>query len=82
MVLICLLMSNISQAGLEMVAAAEAVLAAPKFSQCNMLCCGEAFHELGVRGAEGLIFVGTLFLPSVSQGGFGVMELKLSASRL
>jgi hypothetical protein len=44
---------------------------------------GKAFHGLGVQDVESLILVGALFLPSVaptSEGGFGVMELMLSAS--
>jgi hypothetical protein len=47
------------------------------------MCYGEAFHGPGVQGVKGLILVGALFLPSVapvSQGGFGVMELRLPAS--
>jgi hypothetical protein len=45
--------------------------------------CVEAFHVLGVQAVDVLIFLAVLFLPSVvpvSQQGFGVMELMLSAS--
>jgi hypothetical protein len=69
------------EAGLELVMAAVAVVAALNFSQCNVLW--GSFPQLGVQGVEGLILVGALFPPSVapmSQGGFGVMELMLSAS--
>jgi hypothetical protein len=44
---------------------------------------GEAFHGLRVQDVENLILVGALFLPRVapmSQGGFGVTEVRLSAS--
>jgi hypothetical protein len=47
------------------------------------MCCGEAFHGLGVQSVEGLILVGALFPASVapvSQGGYGVTGLVLSAS--
>jgi hypothetical protein len=40
------------------VVAAAGVVAALKFFQC----CGEAFHRLEIRGVEGLILVGVLFL--------------------
>jgi hypothetical protein len=58
-----------------------AVVAALLFSQCNM--CEEIFHVLGVQGVEVLIFLNALFLPvvaPVSQQGFGVTEIMLSAS--
>jgi hypothetical protein len=44
---------------------------------------GEAFHRLGVQDVEILILLAALFLLSVgpvSQRGFGVLELTLSAS--
>jgi hypothetical protein len=44
--------------------------------------CGEAFYRLGVQYVEVLILLAALFLPSVapvSQWGFGVSELTLSA---
>jgi hypothetical protein len=47
------------------------------------MCCGEAFYRVGVQGVEVLIQVGVLFPPSLSpmsQRGFGVTELTLSAS--
>jgi hypothetical protein len=45
--------------------------------------CEEIFHVLGVQGVEVLIFLNALFLPvvaPVSQQGFGVTEIMLSAS--
>jgi hypothetical protein len=45
---------------LEPAAAAAAVVAASKF--LSVTCCGEAFPGLGVKGVEGLILVGALFL--------------------
>jgi hypothetical protein len=44
---------------------------------------GEAFHKLGVQDVEVLVLLAALFPPSVallSQQGFGVTELTLSAS--
>jgi hypothetical protein len=44
---------------------------------------GEAFYRLGVQGVKVFILFDDLFPPSVapaSQQGFGVKELKLSAS--
>jgi hypothetical protein len=74
-------LSNVSQAGLEPVVAAVAGLEPSSF--LSVMCCGEAFHRLGVQDVEDLIMIGALFTPSVtptSQGGFGVTELRLSAS--
>jgi hypothetical protein len=54
---------NVSQAGLELLVAAAAsvvVVAAPRFSQCNVLW--ESFPSLGVQGVEGLILIVALFL--------------------
>jgi hypothetical protein len=48
----------------------------------SVMCCGEAFHGLGIQGVKGLILVGALLLPSVgpvSQWGLE-SELRLSAS--
>jgi hypothetical protein len=74
-------LSNFSQAGLELAVAAAAVAATSSF--LSVTCFGEAFHRLGVQGVDGLILLGALLLPKVSpasRGRFGVMELKLSAS--
>jgi hypothetical protein len=60
---------------------AAAVVAALKFTQCNVLW--RSLHGQGVQDVESLILVGAFFLPSVapvSQGSFGVTELGLFAS--
>jgi hypothetical protein len=54
---------------------------APNF--LSVTWCGEAFPVLVVQGVEGLILVSALFLPCMaptSQGGFEVIEVRLSAS--
>jgi hypothetical protein len=53
---------NASQAGLEIVVAANmaVAVAAPNF--LSVMYCGEAFPSLAIQGVEGLILVGALFL--------------------
>jgi hypothetical protein len=53
------------------------------FCFLRVMCCGEAFHRLGVQGVKVLILLGALFLPSVaptSQQNFWFTELTLFAS--
>jgi hypothetical protein len=69
---------NVSQAGLKLASVAQQ-------PSCFLIVMwyGEAFHGLGVQDVKVLILLVALFLPSVaavSQGGFGVSELTLSAS--
>jgi hypothetical protein len=74
-------LSNVLQTGLEPVVAS--VVAWQLSSFLCVMCCGDAFHGLGVHSVEDLILVGALFLPSVApvcQRGFGVMEFRLCAS--
>jgi hypothetical protein len=66
---------NVSQAGLEVVAAATCFL--------SVMWHGETFYGLGVHGVDVLILLDALFPPSVapsSQQGFGVTEPTLSGS--
>jgi hypothetical protein len=68
---------NVSQAGLEPAPGSTAALL---FSQCNKVW---RIHRIGVQDVKVLILFAALFLPSVapvSQQGFGVSELMLSAS--
>jgi hypothetical protein len=52
-------LSNVSQAGLELVAAAMGVQPSNFLS---VTCCGEAFSGLEFQGIKGLILVSALFL--------------------
>jgi hypothetical protein len=74
-------LSNVSQAGLEQWQWLQWQEQLSSFF--SVTCCGDAFHRLGVQGVEDLILSGALFPLSVapeSQGGFGVMSVRLSVS--
>jgi hypothetical protein len=66
---------NVSQGGLELEVVIQWWWQPSSF--LSVTCCGEAFHKLGIQG--GWCFISTM-CGSSAQGGFGVIEHRLSAS--